>query len=178
MTHGTPTTPDGLAPTPSAATQFLDAYTREHATTEKVLRAYPSDQSELRPHERSSSARQLAWTFVGEEAMMLRAARHEQVLTGERFPPPPDSWDEIVDRFAAQHGELLAILRGATDASMAGTVQFFTGPRQLGEYPTLEFLWFMLCDQIHHRGQLSVYLRMAGGKVPSIYGPSADEPWS
>jgi len=35
----------------------------------------------------------------------------------------------------------------------------------------------MLDDQIHHRGQLSVYVRMAGGKVPSIYGPSADEPW-
>ena len=35
----------------------------------------------------------------------------------------------------------------------------------------------MLWDQIHHRGQLSVYLRMAGGSVPSIYGPSADEPW-
>jgi len=38
-------------------------------------------------------------------------------------------------------------------------------------------MWFMLLDSIHHRGQLSVYVRMAGGKVPSIYGPSADEPW-
>ena len=36
----------------------------------------------------------------------------------------------------------------------------------------------MICDRIHHRGQLSVYVRMAGGKVPSIYGPSADDPWS
>jgi uncharacterized damage-inducible protein DinB len=35
----------------------------------------------------------------------------------------------------------------------------------------------MLHDQIHHRGQFSVYLRMVGGKVPSIYGPSGDEPW-
>jgi uncharacterized damage-inducible protein DinB len=43
--------------------------------------------------------------------------------------------------------------------------------------PKIDFLWFLLCDQIHHRGQLSVYLRMAGGKVPSIYGPSGDEPW-
>jgi len=42
----------------------------------------------------------------------------------------------------------------------------------------VDFLWFLLCDQIHHRGQLSVYLRMADGKVPSIYGPSGDEPWS
>jgi uncharacterized damage-inducible protein DinB len=42
----------------------------------------------------------------------------------------------------------------------------------------LDFLWLMLTDQIHHRGQLSVYARMAGGKVPSIYGPSFDEPWT
>jgi uncharacterized damage-inducible protein DinB len=47
----------------------------------------------------------------------------------------------------------------------------------MGDIPVYAFLWAMLADQIHHRGQLSVYLRMAGGKVPSIYGPSADEPW-
>ena len=40
-----------------------------------------------------------------------------------------------------------------------------------------DFLWMILCDQIHHRGQFSIYLRMADGKVPSIYGPTADEPW-
>ncbi|MDA1080285.1 MAG: hypothetical protein O2973_01210 [Gemmatimonadetes bacterium] len=40
-----------------------------------------------------------------------------------------------------------------------------------------EICWFMLHDTIHHRGQLSVYLRAMGAKVPSIYGPSADEPW-
>ena len=43
--------------------------------------------------------------------------------------------------------------------------------------PVIDVLWFMLTDSIHHRGQLSVYVRMAGGRVPSIYGPSADEPW-
>jgi uncharacterized damage-inducible protein DinB len=58
-----------------------------------------------------------------------------------------------------------------------GTVVFMVGPRQKGDVPLADFVEFMLGDQIHHRGQLSVYLRMAGGKVPSIYGPSADEPW-
>jgi uncharacterized damage-inducible protein DinB len=41
----------------------------------------------------------------------------------------------------------------------------------------MDVLWYLLNDQIHHRGQFSVYLRMAGAKVPSIYGPSKDEPW-
>jgi uncharacterized damage-inducible protein DinB len=39
-----------------------------------------------------------------------------------------------------------------------------------------DFLLMMICDQIHHRGQLTVYIRLAGGLVPSIYGPSADDP--
>jgi uncharacterized damage-inducible protein DinB len=51
------------------------------------------------------------------------------------------------------------------------------GPGQVADVPVADMLWIMLLDAVHHRGQLSVYLRMAGGKVPSIYGPSADEPW-
>ena len=47
----------------------------------------------------------------------------------------------------------------------------------MGDIPNIQFLWFILHDHIHHRGQFTVYQRMAGGKVPSIYGPSADEPW-
>jgi uncharacterized damage-inducible protein DinB len=54
---------------------------------------------------------------------------------------------------------------------------FFVGPGKTGDIPLADFVNFMTHDQIHHRGQLSVYLRMAGGKVPAIYGPSADEPW-
>ena len=49
--------------------------------------------------------------------------------------------------------------------------------RQKDVGPAFDVLWGILMDSIHHRGQFSVYLRMAGGKVPSIYGPSADEPW-
>jgi uncharacterized damage-inducible protein DinB len=48
----------------------------------------------------------------------------------------------------------------------------------MGEISRINWVWFLLHDQIHHRGQLSVYLRMADGKVPAIYGPSGDEPWT
>jgi uncharacterized damage-inducible protein DinB len=57
-------------------------------------------------------------------------------------------------------------------------VKFVTGPKQMSDLRRLDVLWFLLNDQIHHRGQFSVYLRIAGGKVPSIYGPSGDEKWS
>jgi uncharacterized damage-inducible protein DinB len=178
MTHAASTNGSATAALPAREMgRFLAAYRREHATTEKVLRAFPPEQADLRPHERSSAARQVAWTFVVEERMMLLAVRNELVL-GKGFTPPPESWGEIVDAFAAQHEELLRQLEGASDADLQGTVRFYVAPRQTGDIPRMDFLWFMLHDQIHHRGQLSVYLRMAGGKVPSIYGPSADEPWT
>jgi uncharacterized damage-inducible protein DinB len=45
----------------------------------------------------------------------------------------------------------------------------------MADVPLIDFLWMILHDQIHHRGQMTVYSRIAGGTVPSIYGPSADE---
>jgi uncharacterized damage-inducible protein DinB len=57
-------------------------------------------------------------------------------------------------------------------------VRMPVGPRRSSPMRRGNALWLMLNDSIHHRGQLTVYLRMAGGRVPSIYGPSADEPWS
>ena len=156
--------------------RFLDAYAREHATTRKVLHAYPSEQSEFKPHERSNTAHMLAWTFVVEEQLMLLAVKRELKLGGG-FPKPPATFAEVLSEFDAVSGQLVATLR-LPETTLDDTVTFFVAPKQTGEIPIDQFLWFMLSDQIHHRGQLSVYLRMAGGKVPSIYGPSADEPWN
>ncbi|HET7622512.1 MAG TPA: DinB family protein [Gemmatimonadaceae bacterium] len=173
---GGSTTVAAASPAQSAKEMFPEAYEREHATTLKVLRAFPAEQSDFRPHERSNAALQLAWTFVLEERMMLLAIKGESVV-GSGFPSPPGSWEKVLEAFQEQHARLLDRLRSAGESDYAGTVQFFVGPNKMGDIPTYTFLWSMLSDQIHHRGQLSVYLRMAGGKVPSIYGPSADEPW-
>jgi len=70
-----------------------------------------------------------------------------------------------------------ALIKSTPDAKMDEKVHFFTAPKTMGEFSRIDWLWFLLSDEIHHRGQLSVYLRMADGKVPSIYGPSGDEPW-
>ena len=68
-------------------------------------------------------------------------------------------------------------VREMPESRLDETVTFVTGPGTTGPVGIHDMLWFMLLDSVHHRGQLSVYVRMAGGKVPSIYGPSADEPW-
>ena len=64
-----------------------------------------------------------------------------------------------------------------SDADFNKTIKFMVGPGKMADLRTADVLWTGVMDAVHHRGQFSVYLRMAGGKVPSIYGPSADEPW-
>jgi uncharacterized damage-inducible protein DinB len=176
MTAPTATPPIGSMAIPSPKSQFLDALKKEHETTRKVVEAFPADQAEFKPHPRSNSARQLVFTFAVEEHLILAALKDQLNLSGG-FPKAPDSWDECVAAFRKNHSETMRALESARDEDFAGTVKFFTGPGAIGDVPKTQFMWFILCDQIHHRGQLSVYVRMAGGKVPSIYGPSADEPW-
>jgi uncharacterized damage-inducible protein DinB len=175
MTAATTNAPAATSP----KQQFLDVYDMECGKTLRVLNAYPKDQGELRPHAKSKTARELAFMFVAEQGACIKG------LTGgfdwskpPQFPPAPDSFDEVIAGFQDVRGKVLELVRSIPDEKLLGdTVRFPTGPGQIGDIPALQFLWMMLSDQIHHRGQLSVYLRMAGGKVPSIYGPSADEPW-
>jgi hypothetical protein len=162
--------------TPGPKEQFADVYAKEHATTLKVLRAFPADQTSFKPHERSLSALELAWRFAMENNLALAALRGPVQVTGTP-PPPPPKFGDVVAAYELSARELLDTLAATPDARLGETVQFPTGPKQMGEVPVAELLWFTLLDSIHHRGQLSVYVRCAGGKVPSIYGPSADEPW-
>jgi uncharacterized damage-inducible protein DinB len=178
MTSPTATaTPAAGAPAiPSRKQQFIDTFAMEHEKTRRVVDAYPAEQADLKPHPRSNSALQLVWTFTIEERL-IAAALEDRLNLGGSFPPAPSSWDDVVSAFKNSHAQTLAIVQNASDEQFEGTVKFFTGPKKIEDVPKMDFLWFILCDQIHHRGQLSVYLRMAGGKVPAIYGPSADEPW-
>ena len=161
---------------PSEKDQFLDTFRREHATTVRVLRALPRGQGGFRPHERSQSARDLAFTFTMEQKLISLAIQ-DQLKLGGGMPKAPDDYDAIVDQFEKDFTDLVALIERTPEAKLYTTVKFPTGPGQMGDFTKLAFAWFMLFDQIHHRGQFTVMLRMAGGKVPSIYGPSGDEPW-
>ena len=68
-------------------------------------------------------------------------------------------------------------IKKAGEELFSRTIKFWVTKGRVGNVKVGELLWDLRHDQIHHRGQLSVYLRLVGAKVPSIYGPSADEPW-
>jgi uncharacterized damage-inducible protein DinB len=163
---------------PSPKEQFLQAFEREFETTMRVLRAYPVAKDSLRPHPKAKSARELAWIFALEQGLCEKGmTKGFDWSQPPQLPPPPDSFATVLAAVEQGHKRLGDIVRGMSDANLTETVKFFVAPKQLGDVPKIQFLWFVLCDQIHHRGQFSVYLRMADGKVPSIYGPSLDEPW-
>ena len=168
------------ASTTSPKQRFLEMYDKEHETTMRVLRAYPADQAEFKPNERCKTARELAWIFAIEPRLGTMVVVNDAFASGMpsgRPPVAPTSWDAVVGAVEQAHKEFADSIRSMPDEKLDQTVKFMTGPKQMGDVRRMDFLWFLLHDEIHHRGQLSVYLRAAGGRVPSIYGPSEHEPW-
>ncbi len=153
-----------------------NAYDREHQITLKIMRAFPPAQGDLRPAPKSRTARELGWTIVLTERVVDPIIKG--ALTPEDMPEEtPPSWNEIISTFETVHRETLKKLDRLSDNDINGMVRMPVGPNKTGEVRRANALWMMLQDQIHHRGQLSVYLRIAGAKVPAISGPSLDEPW-
>ena len=86
------------------------------------------------------------------------------------MPPPAPRAREWVAARTCRHAE-------PSEGELNKTVQFPVAPGKMGDVRKADVLWMTMQDQIHHRGQFSVYLRLAGAKVPSICGPTADETW-
>lgn len=153
---------------------FLRIWEREAKITARVICAFPADKLEFKPHERSLSIRDLAWQCVIDERVI------EKIIDGANdlrnvppSPPPPETMEEIARAHEEAHNTAVEkMCRPETEFSETVTVTMRGGTIQLEQAETI---WGNLLDQVHHRGQLSVYLRQVGGKVPSIYGPSGDE---
>ena len=156
--------------------QYLEMFAREFPTTLRVMRAYPAGKDDFKPHERSFPASRLVHTFTMENGVVYKAVRGELTMPPD-LPPAPATFAEAVANYERGSKELMAAVEKMPESRLSEKANFFTGPKQMGMVPISQIMWLMLMDSIHHRGQLSVYVRMAGGKVPSIYGPSADEPW-
>jgi uncharacterized damage-inducible protein DinB len=150
---------------------YLNERRREYQTTLRVLQAYPEDQRHLKPAEKSRSAAELVRTFVNEErvltSLLNNGVTDPSLLTMD-VPGSMTNGIELWRNTVATNDGLLAKL---SPQSWESVVNFYGM-----QIPLVQACWFELFDHIHHRGQFSVYLRLAGAKVPSIYGPTADEP--
>lgn len=153
----------------------------EIATTRRVLERLPDEHFDWKPHAKSMSLGGLA-THIATIPFYGTA-----VLQGQDFdvaaPLPPNplatTRDEILRRFDETAAALRALLEGADDESLRQAWSLLAGERVIFTQPRIGVLRGLVVSHlVHHRGQLSVYLRLLDVPVPSIYGPSADEPWS
>jgi uncharacterized damage-inducible protein DinB len=150
--------------------QIMNFRKFEFETTMKVLSAYPEDKLDMKPAEKSRSARELIETFIREEYVCRGAMRGDL----HRADPPqsmPSGLQEMLEMLNHIHNEVQETIAQAGDEQLSRIIDFYGF-----QIRAIDALWAELHDQIHHRGQFSVYLRLAGAKVPSIYGPTADEP--
>lgn len=152
----------------------LPAMVEESKTTRRVLAAVPDDKGDYKPHEKNMSALELVQHITFSDIWFLSS-----IVQGE-FSQPDDSGlaalntpGKVLAVYDEKIPALLETVKGLSGEHLSKDVKFFTW-----NYPLVVYLQFALSHSIHHRGQLSVYLRPMGAKVPSIYGGSADEPMS
>ena len=150
---------------------YLNERRREFQTTLRVLRSHPADQRDLKPADKSRTATELALTLVVEERVLTSLVSHGVAAPGLWTVESPGSMTRIIEMWQDAVDEDDRLMANLSSEGWARVVNFYG--RQI---PLVQACWFELFDHIHHRGQFSVYLRLAGARVPSIYRPTADEP--
>jgi uncharacterized damage-inducible protein DinB len=149
-------------------TLFTKFWTNESKTTRKVLERIPEG-SAYKPDPKSRTAQEIAWQIVCEEKMIIEALENG---TAEWAPPPmPSSMKAVLAAYDAQSTGMADRWRNLPDARWDGSLEFFGSQR-----PASPMAWSFLFDIVHHRGQITTYLRPMGSTVPQVYGPSGDEP--
>ncbi len=155
---------------------FLQEFDREAATTRRVLERVPTDKLAWQPHAKSMSLGALAMhTAMVPGHICGWATVDEFVFTGDK-PPVATSTTDILAAHDASVKQAKEIVAGLGDAGLAANWKASVGGKALFEMPKAALVRSIALNHwYHHRGQLSVYLRLLDVPVPSIYGPSADE---
>lgn len=149
----------------------LPAMKNEHRTTKRMIEAVPVDQGDYRPDPNSMSALELAWHIVSTEKMFFNAAITGEFDFGGNKPESIRTSRDVAEWYEGKFNEAFERIASLSPEQLARIVDF----RGFIQLPAVMYLECGLNHSIHHRGQLSVYLRPMGAKVPSIYGESYDD---
>ena len=152
---------------------FLKFWEKEAPATRKVISRIPEGRSDYRADPKARNAREIAWLIVREEIILGDGL--EKGLLEWVDVPTPASVKEIVDIYDRHHDEVTRRMHRLDAARWEQPIPFMFGGQEVMKASGYENAWGFFFDLIHHRGQLSTYLRPMGAKVPAIYGPSADE---
>jgi uncharacterized damage-inducible protein DinB len=150
---------------------FFQIWDREQPKFDRVFDALPSGRLDYRPHPKSRSAAEMVTLLAREQEWLRGMMERGEVDYRETGSEPID---EMLALWKKSTQALRERLERLDDSGWHRPVKFLMGGKVINEAPTSELLWGFLLDMVHHRGQLSTYIRPMGGKVPSIYGPSGD----
>jgi uncharacterized damage-inducible protein DinB len=161
---------------PQEAIVFFNAFSlpalkNEHRITKQIIEAIPHDKGDYRPDPVSKSALELAWHIVAAEHRFM-----DGIATGQFDLAPnhrPDSMRDsagIAEWYAKTFDADFVRLTKLSGEQLTKTIDF----RGMFQLPAIAYVQFNLHHSVHHRGQLSMYLRPMGAKVPAIYGESYD----
>jgi uncharacterized damage-inducible protein DinB len=159
---------------------FVQRWEQEHPAFVSVFRALPPDRLDYRPHPQSRSAGELVGLMVSAQQSCIQlCASRKSMYSGLRWQESSGAGTlaESIDAYERGHESLAAQLRSMDDPGWSHPAWLIQGTEEILLKDTVGgLMWIALFDVIHHRGQLSSYIRPMGGRVPSIYGPSGDEP--
>ena len=152
---------------------FLETWDREAENTLKLLRVLPPSQYDFRPDAGGRSLGELAWHLAEGDAYISYGIERGQ-FTLDAKPPNiarPRTVDGLAPGYDRIHREAAARIRQLAPADLDRSLPFFTGPRSVRS-----LLWDgIVAHGIHHRGQLTLMCRLAGGSAPGLYGPNREE---
>lgn len=151
---------------------FIPQAMSEHKTTRKLIMALPSDKGAYKPADDSMSAWDLASHIVTSEVFFLNGIADGKFAPGGKLPESITTPEQLLEWDEENFHKALDRVKAMKGEDLAKEISFFG----YFNYPGVNYLGFMCSHAIHHRGQLSTYLRPMGAKVPSIYGGSKDEP--
>lgn len=153
-------------------TFFMKQWEKEAHATRKVISRIPEG-STYRPDPKARTAREIAWLMVREEAALAEGL--EKGAFGWSEVAAPATVGEVIAEYERQHDSITSRLHAVPASRWEEQLPFIWNGQEVMKDAGFAMAWGFLLDQIHHRGQLSTYLRPMGAKVPAIYGPSADE---
>jgi uncharacterized damage-inducible protein DinB len=160
----------------SLAESLLMEFDQEAQTTKRVLERIPDNKLTWKPHPKSFSLGQLALHIASGPGEIAAAVVPDSFEVPDFSHPEAKSRQEVLETFSKSTASARATLKSMDDARLMSDWSLTKNGKPLMAMPRIGFLRSILMNHIyHHRGQLSVYLRILDVPVPSIYGPSADE---
>lgn len=151
---------------------MLDGIAREAESTKRVINAVPDAKSDYRPDPNARTAKDLAWHIANTDIQFLDGIADLKFNMASPENKPQTS-AEVVAWYDENIKRGLARVASMTAEQLLTPVEFFG----VFNLPAALYLGFLNNHSIHHRGELTTYLRPMGSKVPSIYGGSYDEPF-